>query len=203
MNELSVLITFAVGLAAALVFGYLALQLKLSPIIGYLLAGIAVGPFTPGVAVNRGIAEQFAEIGVILLLRMFNVDPFERPRFSTKLPLPFYFVWVPRAARSLRSAFGLTWRELMPEFAQLARAVKQNRSAAFILNGTPLTAPIEGKSWDMYGVIAAQRRASGSVWLVVSGLAGPATLAAAKLVKLIDAELPITEKQNSQADQAW
>src|SRR5512137_1165668 len=68
MDELGVLITFAVGLTGALVFGYVALRLKLSPIIGYLLAGIAVGPFTPGVVVNRGIAEQFAEIGVILLL---------------------------------------------------------------------------------------------------------------------------------------
>jgi len=68
MDELSVLITFAVGLAAALFFGYIAVRLKLSPIIGYLLAGIIVGPFTPGVVVNRTIAEQFAEIGVILLL---------------------------------------------------------------------------------------------------------------------------------------
>jgi len=68
MDELSVLITFAVGLAAALLFGYIAVRLKLSPIIGYLLAGIMVGPFTPGVVVNRTIAEQFAEIGVILLL---------------------------------------------------------------------------------------------------------------------------------------
>ncbi|MFA5203989.1 MAG: cation:proton antiporter [Lentisphaeria bacterium] len=68
MDELSVLITFAVGLTAALIFGYVALSLKLSPIIGYLLAGIVVGPFTPGVVVNRTVAEQFAEIGVILLL---------------------------------------------------------------------------------------------------------------------------------------
>lgn len=68
MNELSVLLTFAVGLTGALIFGYIALRLKLSPIIGYLIAGIMVGPFTPGVVVNRTIAEQFAEIGVILLL---------------------------------------------------------------------------------------------------------------------------------------
>lgn len=68
MDELSILITFAVGLAGALVFGYVALRLKLTPIIGFLLAGIVVGPFTPGVVVNRVIAEQFAEIGVILLL---------------------------------------------------------------------------------------------------------------------------------------
>lgn len=68
MDELSVLITFTVGLAGALVFGYIALRLKLSPIIGYLLAGVVGGPFTPGIFVNRAIAEQFAEIGVILLL---------------------------------------------------------------------------------------------------------------------------------------
>lgn len=68
MDELSVLLTFAVGLTGALIFGYIALRLKLSPIIGYLIAGIMVGPFTPGVVANRVIAEQFAEIGIILLL---------------------------------------------------------------------------------------------------------------------------------------
>jgi CPA2 family monovalent cation:H+ antiporter-2 len=68
MHDLSVLITFAVGLAGALLFGYFAVRLNVSPIIGYLLAGVAVGPFTPGVVVNRAVAEQFAEIGVILLL---------------------------------------------------------------------------------------------------------------------------------------
>lgn len=68
MHDLSVLITFAVGLTGALLFGYIAVRLKVSPIIGYLLAGVAVGPFTPGVVVNHAVAEQFAEIGVILLL---------------------------------------------------------------------------------------------------------------------------------------
>lgn len=68
MHDLSVLITFAVGLTGALLFGYIAVRLNVSPIIGYLLAGVAVGPFTPGVVVDRAVAEQFAEIGVILLL---------------------------------------------------------------------------------------------------------------------------------------
>ena len=68
MHDLTVLITFAVGLAGALLFGYIAVRLRVSPIIGYLLAGVAVGPFTPGVVVNHAVAEQFAEIGVILLL---------------------------------------------------------------------------------------------------------------------------------------
>lgn len=68
MHDLNILITFAIGLAGALVFGYIAVRLRLAPIVGYLLAGILVGPFTPGVVADRAIAEQFAEIGVILLL---------------------------------------------------------------------------------------------------------------------------------------
>src|SRR4051812_46428288 len=68
MHDLSVILTFTGGLAGALVLGFLAHQLRVSPIVGYLLAGILVGPFTPGFVANRGIAEQFAEIGVILLL---------------------------------------------------------------------------------------------------------------------------------------
>ncbi len=68
MHELSVILTFTGGLAGALVLGFLAQQLRVSPIVGYLLAGILVGPFTPGFVANRAIAEQFAEIGVVLLL---------------------------------------------------------------------------------------------------------------------------------------
>lgn len=68
MSEAAIILTFAGGLCAALVFGYLALRLNISPIVGYLLAGIAVGPFTPGFTAHQHIAEQFAEIGVILLL---------------------------------------------------------------------------------------------------------------------------------------
>lgn len=68
MHDLNLLVTFAVGLAGALAFGYLAVRLNVSPIIGYLLAGVAVGPFTPGVVADHAVAGQFAEIGVILLL---------------------------------------------------------------------------------------------------------------------------------------
>ncbi len=68
MHDLTVLMTFAVGLAMALVLGFGATRLKLSPIVGYLLAGIAVGPFTGGYVADQHVADQFAEIGVILLL---------------------------------------------------------------------------------------------------------------------------------------
>jgi predicted Kef-type K+ transport protein len=63
MHDLGMLMTFAGGLAGALVLGFLAHRLKLSPIIGHLLAGVLVGPFTLGFVANRAVAEQFAEIG--------------------------------------------------------------------------------------------------------------------------------------------
>jgi monovalent cation:H+ antiporter-2, CPA2 family len=69
--EIALLSTIAVGLAYALTGGYVALRIGLPPLVGYLLAGIAVGPFTPGFVADRTLAPQLAEIGVILL--MFGV----------------------------------------------------------------------------------------------------------------------------------
>ncbi len=71
MNELDLILTLTGSLAAALVCGYATLRLGLSPIVGYLLAGLVVGPYTPGFTANSHLAEQLAEIGVILL--MFGV----------------------------------------------------------------------------------------------------------------------------------
>ena len=70
-HNIDLILTFTGGLAAALVFGYITERLKMSPIVGYLLAGVAVGPFTPGFVANESIAAQFSEVGVILL--MFGV----------------------------------------------------------------------------------------------------------------------------------
>lgn len=70
-HDLSLVLTLTGGLAAALVFGLLSQWLRLSPIVGYLVAGVVVGPFTPGFTAHSGIAEQLAELGVILL--MFGV----------------------------------------------------------------------------------------------------------------------------------
>lgn len=66
-HSLLVLMTFAIALAVALFFGFIAYHLKLSPIVGYLLAGITLGFFTSDF-INEGIAEDFSKIGVILLL---------------------------------------------------------------------------------------------------------------------------------------
>src|SRR5262245_22361176 len=71
MHNLDLILTVTGGLAAALLLGYITHRVGLSPIVGYLLAGIAVGPNTPGFVANRALADQLAEIGVILL--MFGV----------------------------------------------------------------------------------------------------------------------------------
>lgn len=71
MHDVNLILTLTAGLSAALVLGYITRWLGLSPIVGYLLAGIVVGPHSPGFVADRGLAEQMAELGVILL--MFGV----------------------------------------------------------------------------------------------------------------------------------
>jgi CPA2 family monovalent cation:H+ antiporter-2 len=63
--------TICVSLAVAFVGSFLAVRLRLPPLIGYLLAGVAVGPFTPGFVADLHLAAELAEIGVMLL--MFGV----------------------------------------------------------------------------------------------------------------------------------
>ncbi len=63
--------TIVAGLVVAFILGAIAHRLKLSPLVGYLLAGIMVGPFTPGFVADASLANELAEIGVILL--MFGV----------------------------------------------------------------------------------------------------------------------------------
>lgn len=71
MEKYALISTICAALVLAFIFGFAARKLKLSPIVGYLLAGVAVGPYTPGFVGDAGLAMQLAEIGVILL--MFGV----------------------------------------------------------------------------------------------------------------------------------
>jgi CPA2 family monovalent cation:H+ antiporter-2 len=71
LHETSLIALLAIGFVLALLLGLAANMLRVSPIVGYLLAGIAVGPFTPGFVGDSALASQLAEIGVILL--MFGV----------------------------------------------------------------------------------------------------------------------------------
>ena len=70
-HDIMLISTIAVGFALAFLFGFIANRLGSSPLVGYLVAGVAVGPFTPGFVADRAIAGQLAEIGVMLL--MFGV----------------------------------------------------------------------------------------------------------------------------------
>lgn len=71
MHDLPLISTLAAAFTAAWLLGLLAQWLRLSPIVGYLLAGILIGPHTPGFVGDVHVAQQLAEIGVILL--MFGV----------------------------------------------------------------------------------------------------------------------------------
>jgi CPA2 family monovalent cation:H+ antiporter-2 len=71
MHGYTLILTLTGGLGAALILGYFTQRLGLSPIVGYLLAGTLVGPHTPGFVADAALAEELAEIGVILL--MFGV----------------------------------------------------------------------------------------------------------------------------------
>ena len=70
-NGIGLLFTLTSGLTVALILGYIAQKIKLSPLVGYLLAGIMVSPHSPGIVADMDIARQCAEIGIVLL--MFGV----------------------------------------------------------------------------------------------------------------------------------
>lgn len=101
-HDMPLILTLAGGLCAALAFGFAAHKLRLSPIVGYLVAGIVVGPHSPGFVADSHIAAQFAEIGVILL--MFGVGL----HFHLSDLLAVRRVALPGALVQIASAMGLT-----------------------------------------------------------------------------------------------
>lgn len=70
-HNISLITTIAVGLGLAMILGFFATRLRMPPLVGYLIAGIIVGPATPGIVADVGLSTQLAEIGVMLL--MFGV----------------------------------------------------------------------------------------------------------------------------------
>jgi CPA2 family monovalent cation:H+ antiporter-2 len=99
--------TLVIGLVLAFALGALAQRIRISPLVGYLLAGILIGPFTPGYVADQNIADQLAEIGVILL--MFGVGL----HFSLDDLLKVKAIAIPGAVAQIAVAtalgMGLAW----------------------------------------------------------------------------------------------
>ena len=107
--ETALLVTLAGAFAAAFVFGFVATKLRMPPLVGYLLAGIALGPNSPGLVVDVSIASQLAEIGVVLL--MFGVGLHFSPgdlRRVRRIALPGAVVQMV-VALSLGTALAISW----------------------------------------------------------------------------------------------
>ncbi|MCY0388204.1 Kef family K(+) transporter [Robbsia sp. Bb-Pol-6] len=103
LHHTPLIATIVAGLCIAFVFGAIANRLKIPPLAGYLLAGIVVGPFTPGYVADQGLAPELAEIGVILL--MFGVGL----HFSLKDLLSVKNIAIPGALVQIGFATGLGW----------------------------------------------------------------------------------------------
>src|SRR5690606_37676616 len=92
-----------IGPVLAFILGAIAHRLRLSPLLGYLLAGIVVGPFTPGYVAHQGLGNELAELGIILL--MFGVGL----HFSVRDLLSVRRVAIPGAVVQIASATLLGW----------------------------------------------------------------------------------------------
>ncbi|TDK61313.1 YbaL family putative K(+) efflux transporter [Sapientia aquatica] len=107
LHQTPLIATIVGGLVLAFIFGAIANRLRMPPLVGYLIAGIVAGPFTPGFVADTYLAQELAEIGVILL--MFGVGM----HFSLKDLLAVKSIAIPGAALQIGAAtllgMGLAW----------------------------------------------------------------------------------------------
>src|ERR1700722_6422686 len=101
LHETPLIATIVAGICLAFVFGTIANRLRLPPLVGYLLAGVLVGPHTPGFVADQALAPELAELGVILL--MFGVGL----HFSVKDLVSVRGIAVPGALIQIAAATAL------------------------------------------------------------------------------------------------
>ena len=108
-HEVALITTIAAALGVALVLGLVAVQLKLPALVGYLIAGVLIGPGTPGFVADVALSQQLAEIGVMLLMfgvgLHFSVDDLLAVR---KIALPGALVQI-GVATALGAFVALAW----------------------------------------------------------------------------------------------
>ena len=151
--------TIAGGLGLAFLFGAIASRLRMSPIVGYLLAGVAVGPFTPGFVADQAIANELAEIGVILL--MFGVGM----HFSFRELLAVRAIALPGALAQIGAA------TLMG--ALLGRWIGWSWQAGLIfgLSLSVASTVVLLRALEERGLVASERGRIAVGWLIVEDIA--------------------------------
>ncbi|WP_423602530.1 YbaL family putative K(+) efflux transporter [Sphingomonas sp. MS122] len=159
MHHTPLIATIVAGLVVAFVMGSIAHKLKVSPIAGYLLAGILVGPFTPGFVADGDLAAELAEIGVILL--MFGVGL----HFSLRDLLAVKGIAVPGAIGQIAVAtlmgMGLSWALGWDPLAGFVFGL-----ALSVASTVVLLRALQG-----FGIVDTERGRIAVGWLIVEDLA--------------------------------
>ena len=157
MHHTSLIAILVAGFGLAFIFGALAHRLRLSPLVGYLVAGIIAGPFTPGFVGDPTLAPQLAEIGVILLMFGVGLHFSLRDLLEVKsIALPGAMVQIAFATVlgwGLARAFG--WSDGAGVVFGLALSVA---STVVVLRGTGGAAPARHQQRPHRGGLADRRR---------------------------------------------
>ena len=113
MHTPELVLLLAAALGGALLLGLVAQRLRLPPIVGYLAAGVIVGPYTPGFVANASMASELAEVGVVLLLfgvgLEFHVEQLLAVKSFALLAAVVHLVLVTLSGFAICHALGLTW----------------------------------------------------------------------------------------------
>jgi CPA2 family monovalent cation:H+ antiporter-2 len=163
-HQEGLLITLALAFVAAFTFGFIATRLRLPPLVGYLMAGILIGPHTPGMAADPAMASQLAEVGVILL--MFGVGL----HFSTADLMAVKWIAIPGAvvqiavATAMGAALAVTWGWPLPAGLILGLALSVASTVVVL------------RALEAQGTVQSANGRIAIAWLVVEDLAMVLTL---------------------------
>src|SRR5689334_17932286 len=157
-HETNLLTLLASGLVLAFVLGAIAHRVRLSPLVGYLVAGMLVGPFTPGYEADTGLAMQLGEIGVVLL--MFGVGlhfSVEDLREVRRVALPWALV--PIAVAGALGALVGRWE-----------AWSWSQSAVFGLCLSVASTVVMLRALEEHRIVDTRRGKGAIGWLIVEDL---------------------------------
>ena len=150
--------TLAAGFGLAMIFGLIAQKMQLSTLVGYLLAGVVIGPLTPGFVADMELARQLSEIGVMLLMFGVGLD------FALKDLMAVRKIAVPGAIVGMSFAASLSWL--------VARAWGWNTGSAIVfgLSLSCASTVVLLRSLEARGILTTMDGRIGIGWLVVEDL---------------------------------